>query len=64
MIRNLSDETEVKQFLTQTENSNYIPVKYFQEAQNKFKIIGYITRDNDVLNTFIQRFSPWDIRII
>ena len=64
VIRNLSDETEVKQFLTQTEHSNYIPVKYFQEEQNKFKIIGYITRDNDVLNTFIQRFSPWDIRII
>ncbi|ANK37048.1 DNA polymerase III subunit alpha [Staphylococcus equorum] len=64
VIRNLSDETELKQFLTQTENSNYIPVKYFQEEQNKFKIIGYITRDNDVLNTFIQRFSPWDIRII
>lgn len=64
VIRNLSDETEIKQFLTQTEHSNYIPVKYFQENQNKFKIIGYITRDNDLLNTFIQRFSPWDIRII
>ncbi|KRG10407.1 DNA polymerase III subunit alpha [Staphylococcus sp. NAM3COL9] len=64
VIRNLSDETELKQFLTQTENSNNIPVKYFQEKQNKFKTLGYITRDNDLLNTFIQRFSPRDIRII
>ncbi|HLR19851.1 MAG TPA: DNA polymerase III subunit alpha [Staphylococcus sp.] len=64
VIRNLDNEAEFKQFLTQTSDSDYIPVKYFQENQNQFKTIGYIARDNQLLNTLIQKFSPWDIRII
>ncbi|PKI23439.1 DNA polymerase III subunit alpha [Staphylococcus succinus] len=64
VIRNLNDEPELEQYITQNKDNDHIPVEYFQEGQNNFKTIGYVARNNASIRELIQKFSPWDIRII
>ncbi|PHK50930.1 DNA polymerase III subunit alpha [Staphylococcus edaphicus] len=64
VIRKLDDESTMHPFLTEENVRDQIPVQYFNERQNNIKTIGYVTRDNELLSELIQRFSPWDIRII
>ena len=44
IIRNIEDLSEIKQQLNLQATADDIPVKYFQESQNQFKIIGFISR--------------------
>lgn len=64
IIRNIEDLSEIKQQLNLQATADDIPVKYFQESQNQFKIIGFISRKKEKIETLIAKFSPWDIRII
>ena len=64
IIRNIEDLSEIKKQLNLQATADDIPVKYFQENQNQFKIIGFITRKKEKIETLIAKFSPWDIRII
>src|SRR5699024_8993267 len=64
IIRNLEDFTEIEQWLEEQETTGDIPVTYFQENQNQFKNIGFISREKEKIKMLISKFSPWDIRII
>ncbi|PTF00272.1 DNA polymerase III subunit alpha, partial [Staphylococcus cohnii] len=64
IIRNIESLSEIKQWLNSQETADDIPVKYFQEKQNQFKIIGFISREKEKIEVLISKFSPWDIRII
>ena len=64
VIRNLDDELGIDQILTKDTNESNIPVQYFDESQNVIKTIGFIPRENNIIEKLIQHFSPWDIRII
>src|SRR5699024_2762347 len=64
IIRNLEDFTEIEQWLEEQETTGDIPVTYFQENQNQFKNIDFISREKEKIKMLISKFSAWDIRII
>ncbi|PTI18761.1 hypothetical protein, partial [Staphylococcus xylosus] len=64
VIRNLNDRLKIDEILVKDTNESNIPVQYFDESQNVIKTIGFIPRENNIIEKLIQHFSPWDIRII
>ncbi|MEB6169190.1 DNA polymerase III subunit alpha [Staphylococcus pseudoxylosus] len=64
VIRNHNNALEIDRILMNDSNENNMPVQYFDESQNVIKTIGFVPRENNIIEKLIQHFSPWDIRII
>ena len=62
VIRGQYDIDELKAQLKLHESNNMLPVNYYNEAQSSMNNLGYI--DKQSIETFIDSFSPNDVRII
>lgn len=62
VIRGQYDIDELKAQLKLHESNNMLPVNYYNEAQSNMNNLGYI--DKQSIETFIDSFSPNDVRII